>query len=92
MASGRLARLDALLRVLAALLGTLPLAFLASVCLSRFAPLAEGARSILGWSLAVPLWVAAMCVVFLARSGARAWGGCAALSAVLFALAYGVPH
>jgi hypothetical protein len=33
-----------------------------------------------------------MCVAFLARSAARAWGGCAALGAVLLALAYWVPQ
>ncbi|WP_441290379.1 hypothetical protein ACSRUE_07305 [Sorangium sp. KYC3313] len=91
MASRRLARLDAALRVLAALVGTLPLAVLASVCLARFAPLAESTRSALGFSLVVPLWLAAMCFAFLARSAARAWGVCAALGAVLLALAYVVP-
>ncbi|WP_437287317.1 hypothetical protein [Sorangium sp. So ce406] len=70
----------------------MPVAVLSSVCLARFAPLSEGARGALGFSLVVPLWVAAMCVAFLARSAARAWGMCAALSAVLFALAYAVPQ
>ncbi|WP_437589110.1 hypothetical protein [Sorangium sp. So ce1000] len=92
MASRRLARLDAVLRVLAALVGTLPLAVAGSSCLARFAPLAEATRSILGFVLVVPLWLAAMCVAFLARSAARAWGVCAALGAVLLALAYGVPQ
>jgi hypothetical protein len=32
-----------------------------------------------------------MCFTFLARSAARAWGVCAALGAVLLALAYVVP-
>ncbi|WP_437633791.1 hypothetical protein [Sorangium sp. So ce854] len=92
MASPRIARLEAPLRVVAALVGTLPVALLSGVCLARFAPLSEGARGALGFSLVVPLWVAAMCVAFLARSAARAWGMCAALSAVLFALAYAVPQ
>ncbi|WP_437277999.1 hypothetical protein WME90_43365 [Sorangium sp. So ce375] len=92
MASRRRARLDAALRVLAALIGTLPLAVLGSVCLARFAPFGEATRSAVGFSLVVPLWLAAMCVAFLARSAARAWGGCAALGAVLLALAYWVPQ
>ncbi|WP_437528323.1 hypothetical protein WME79_44770 [Sorangium sp. So ce726] len=92
MASRRLARLDSALRVLAALVGTLPLAVLASVCLARFAPLAEDTRSALGFSLVVPLWLAAMCFAFLTRSAARAWGACAALGALLLALAYVVPQ
>lgn len=92
MASRHIARLDAALRVLAALVGTLPLAVLASVCLARFAPFAESTRAALGFSLVVPLWLAAMCFAFLARSAARAWGVCAALGAVLLALAYVVPQ
>ncbi|WP_437967004.1 hypothetical protein WMF04_46890 [Sorangium sp. So ce260] len=92
MASGRLARLDATLRQLAALVGTLPVAVLASACVARFAPLSGDTRSVLGFALVAPLWVTAMCVAFLARSAARAWAVCAALSAVLFALAYGVPQ
>ncbi|WP_437293218.1 hypothetical protein [Sorangium sp. So ce426] len=91
MASHRLARLDGTLRVLAALIGTLPLAVLGGVCLARFAPLAEATRSALGFALVVPLWLAAMCVAFLARSAARAWSVCAAIGAVLLALAYAVP-
>ncbi len=92
MASDRLARPDATLRLLAALVGTLPVAVLASACVARFAPLSGDTRSLLGFALVVPLWVTAMCVAFLARSATRAWGVCAALSAVLFALAYGVPQ
>ncbi|WP_437675082.1 hypothetical protein [Sorangium sp. So ce131] len=88
----RSARLNAALRVLAALVGTLPIAVLGGACLSRFAPLAEEARFILGYALAVPLWVGAMCLAFLARSAARAWAVCAAISALLGALAYAVPQ
>lgn len=84
-------RVDAVHRVLAALVGTLPVAVLASACVARFLPLAEAARFILGFTLAIPLWVTAMCFVFLARSGARAWGFCLGASVLLGALAYGVP-
>ncbi len=84
-------RLDATLRVLAALVGTLPLAVLASVCLARRLPLAEGARLTLGFTLAIPVWVAVMCLVFLARGGWRAWGLCSAATLLLGLLSYGVP-
>ncbi|WP_437316353.1 hypothetical protein [Sorangium sp. So ce385] len=92
MASGRLARIGATLRPLAALVGTLPVAVLASACVARFAPLSADTRGVLAFALVAPLWVTAMCVAFLARSAARAWAVCAALGAVLLALAYGVPQ
>jgi hypothetical protein len=84
-------RADAALRIAAALAGTLPAAVLAAVCLARFLPLDEATRFTLGFMLAIPLWVTAICFVFLARSGARAWGLCLAASAALAALAVGVP-
>ena len=83
-------RLDATLRVLAALLGTMPVAVLAAVCLARFLPFAEATRFTLGFTLAFPLWLACMCVAFLARSGARAWGWCLGVSAALAVLASGL--
>lgn len=82
----------ATLRVLAALVGTLPVATLASACLARLLPLEEPARFTVGFTLAIPAWVAAMCVVFLARSAQRAWGVCAGAALLLGALAYGVPQ
>jgi hypothetical protein len=85
-------RLDAVLRVLASLAGTLPPAVLSAVCLARFLPFAEETRFIIGFTLAIPLWVVATCVVFLARSGMRAWILCASVSAVVATLAYGVSH
>ena len=87
----RMYRLDATLRVLAAVAGTLPAAVLAAVCLARFLPLDEPTRFTLGFLLAIPLWVTASCVVFLARSGARAWGLCLAVSVCLAAIVVGVP-
>jgi hypothetical protein len=83
---------DAVLRIVAALAGTLPLAVFASVCLARFLPFAESARFTLGFMLAIPLWITSMCFVFLARSGARALGVCLGVSAALAALALGVPQ
>lgn len=85
-------RADAVLWIVAAVVGTLPAAVFASVCLARFLPFAEAARFTLGFMLAIPLWVTAMCFVFLMRSGARAWGWCLGVSAALAALAIGVPQ
>ncbi len=81
--------LDAALRVLAACVGTLPAAVLASVCLARFLPLAEATRLTLGFMLAIPLWLVAVCFVVLSRSGRRAWGACLAAALLLGLLAYG---
>lgn len=85
-------RLDAWLRVLAALVGTLPAALFASASLARFPPLSEDARFALGFTLAIPLWITAMCFAFLARSGTRAWGVCLGVTAILAALVYGIPQ
>lgn len=92
MASRRLARFDATLRLLMALAGTLPVAVVAGACLARFAPLSEDARFTLGYTLTIPLWVTAMCFAFLARSAIRLGVVCAVLGLVLGALAYGVPR
>jgi hypothetical protein len=56
---------DAALRIAAALVGTLPAAVLAAVCLARFLPLGEATRFTLGFMLAIPLWVAAICSGFI---------------------------
>jgi hypothetical protein len=75
-------RLAAALHSAGPLLGTIPLALLASVGLARFLPLREDARFVVGFSLAIPLWVAAMCIAFVVRSGFRVWL-LAALSALV---------
>jgi hypothetical protein len=88
--SGR-SGVDAVLRVLASLAGTLPPAVLAAICLARLLPLHEATRFTLGFMLAIPLWVTAICVLSLARSAARAWAVCVAVAATLAALAVGLP-
>jgi biotin transporter BioY len=88
----RESRANAVLRVLASLAGTLPVALFGAVCLSRFLPIGEEARFVAGFTLAIPLWVTAMCVTFLARSGARAWLWCTGLALVLGGLALASPH
>lgn len=84
-------RTDLALRIFAATLGTLPVVLLTSASLARFLPLTEDARFTIGFTLAIPLWVTAMCFGFLARSGLRAWGVCLGACVVLSALVYGVP-
>lgn len=88
----RSTRIDGTLRVVAALAGTLPPALLLAVCLARFLPWTQESRFALGYTLAIPLWVAAACGAFLAKSGARAWSFCVVTSLLFAALAYGVPH
>ena len=64
---------------------------LASICLARFLPLDAEARFAIGFTLAIPIWIAAMCLGFLARDGVRAWLWCAGLGLLLGGLAYGIP-
>lgn len=84
-------RVDAWLRSLAALVGTLPAALFGSVALARFLPLSDDTRFAIGFSLVIPLWVTAMCLAFLATNGARAWRVCLGVTAFFVALVYGVP-
>lgn len=72
----KLATLGATVRVIAALLGTMPVAFLASLALARQLPLALESRFSLGLLLFFPLWVTALCWVWLSRSWLRAWLWC----------------
>ena len=46
----------------------------------------------LGFTLAIPLWLTAMCLAFVARSGTRAWAVCLATAALFATLVYGVPQ
>ena len=79
------------LRVAAALVGTLPVAVLAAICVAMYAPLSDEARFVAGFVLVIPLWVAGMCWVDLARGAGRAWLGCGIAAAVLAALVFAVP-
>ena len=84
-------RLSAWLRVVGALVATLPAAVLATVCVGRWLPGDAEFRLMLGLTLAIPLWVFAMCSAFLARAGGRVWLWCGAAALVFGGLAYGVP-
>lgn len=81
-------RIDGALRITAALFGTIPGALMLSVFLARVLPGDETVRFVVAYMLAIPIAVAAMCAVFLARSGARAWLFCASAALVLFVLVY----
>jgi hypothetical protein len=85
-------RLDTALLVVAGTLGTLPLSLFACAALARFLPVSPDARYALGFSLAIPLWILAMCLTFIARSGARALLTCLLLSGLLAAVVLGVPY
>jgi hypothetical protein len=83
-------RVDGALRITAALFGTIPGAVMLGVLLARVLPGDETVRFLVAYMLAIPIAVAAMCVVFLARSGARAWLLCASAALLLFVLVYQV--
>jgi len=93
MVDGTLSRrVDRPLVVVASLFGTLPMAVLASASVARLLPLSQEARLAVCLTLVVPCWVAAMCSVFLVKSAPRAWGLCFSVSAILAAIAYGLPR
>jgi len=73
-------------RTTAALLGSLPVALSASIALARLLPFDVDLRFTLGFFSFFALWPAAICCLFLARSGLRAWVwalGCTAAAAAL---------
>lgn len=80
-----------MLRVAGAIVATLPVAVLASVCLATCVPGDVELRLMLGVSLAIPLWIFAMCAAFLAREAGRIWLWCGAASLILGVISYGVP-
>lgn len=84
-------RADLWALVLASTLGTLPVALLTSALLARFLPVSADARFAIGFALAIPLWVTAMCVALLARRGTRALWLCLGATALLALLVLAVP-
>jgi len=85
-------RLAIALRVLAAVAGTLPVAILGALCAARFLPVPEELRFVLGSTLLIPSWVAAMCVAFLSQDAARAWIWCASLALILGVVVFVIPR
>jgi hypothetical protein len=71
------------LRDLAAIAGTLPVAVLLCIGLARALPFQEPTRLAIAFTLAIPIWVAAMLVTFLARSAGAAWAFCVGAALVL---------
>lgn len=57
------------------------------MCLARLLPLSPYAAFAIAYMALVPIWIAAMCVAFLARSGLRSFAICLVLSVLLGALA-----
>lgn len=76
-------------QIAAALLGTLPPSLLGAAGLARFLPCALGTRFVVGYLLALPLWLAAICFAILTRDGRRAWLGCAAATLLAACACYG---
>lgn len=76
-------RTDAVLRVTAALLATLPASVFAAAALARWLPLDRGPGFAVGLLLAIPLWLTAMCATFLVRRGWLAWIAWIAIAVVL---------
>jgi hypothetical protein len=56
------------LRDLASIVGTLPVAVLMCVALARLLPFDEPTRLAVAFTLAIPIWVAAMILTFVART------------------------
>lgn len=81
-------------RVLAALVGTGPVALAISVALAHVFPAPFEWRLLIGSYAAVPVWIALIWIALVARSGRRAWAllGCAlAVSLAAIALGRGAP-
>lgn len=85
---GLLRRIDGALLTVAATLGTLPVALLASAALARYLPLSDDARFAVGFAAVIPLWVTAMCVTLLIQTGRRALLGCLGVSLLLALLVF----
>lgn len=78
-------------RVLAAFVGTLPIAILFTAAVCRFFPLGAELRFAWGFGFSFPVWVGLVCAFFLARSAWRSWALCTAMTAGLALFVYGIP-
>jgi len=75
--------------IVAALLGTLPPAVLGAAGLARVLPFGLGTRFVVGYTLALPLWLTATCLAMLARDARRAWLWCGAATLLAACACYG---
>ena len=69
-------------RTTAALLGSLPLSVALSTAVSRLLPFELELRFALGFFGFFAIWPLAICCLFLARSGVRAWAAVVLLTAL----------
>jgi len=76
-------------QIVAALLGTVPPALLGAAGLARVLPCALGTRFVVGYMLALPLWLTAICLATLARDARRAWLWCGAATLLAACACYG---
>ena len=83
-----LSRADAVLRVLGALVGSLPVAVLLAGFLASYLPLSGAYTFPAAMLLLAPIWVGVMCACFLARRGWLVW---VALAVVFVGLRFAVP-
>ena len=81
-----------MLLIVARILATLPLSLFTCTALARFLPVSADARYALGFALAIPLWIVAMDLTLIAKSGAWALLTCLLLSSALAAMVLGVPY
>lgn len=79
-------------RVLAALLGTLPMTVLAAALMSRAIPGGGELGFALAYLAAIPLWTLLVCRVLVARTSTRAWTWCVVVSAAFASALYLVPE
>jgi len=76
-------------QVVAAVAGTLPPAVLVAAGLARLLPLELASRFVWGFSLALPAWIAAICLGMLAESARRAWLWCGGVTLLAALVCYG---
>lgn len=81
-------RLAIVSRVTAAVFGSLVLALVLAVSLALWVPGARTLGTALGVTLVIPIWVAAMCPGFLAKSPWKPWLGYLGTAAALAAFAW----
>ncbi len=79
-------------RVLAALLGTLPVTVLAAALISRALPAGGELGFALAYFATIPLWTFLVCRVLVARTSTRAWTWCVVVSVAFASALYLVPQ
>lgn len=78
-------------RLLAALLGTVPVTLLAAALIIRVTPPGSELGFGLAYLAAIPLWTYLVCQVLVARTSFRAWTWCLVASAAVASALYLIP-